>query len=270
MALIDTHAHLDSFSRTGDLEAVLERAISLGVTTVIAIGTDLDDWDFNRAQSVLHPRQVYYTVGLHPCSVKENWAESVKQLEAFWLDENQIKPVALGECGLDRFHLPQDGQEAQKIFSWQQDAFKAQLQIANKLKCKLVIHARGAFYETMELIDASGVDWSNIVFHCFSEGAEEVKVLNAKGGRASFTGIITYKNADNVRAALLAQGIETLMVETDAPYLAPTPNRGKTNEPGWVSYTAQFAAALLGVSAQELAEITTRNAKSFYGLDLVN
>jgi TatD DNase family protein len=265
MALIDTHAHLDSYARKGELGAVLDRAKDAGVNKVIAIGTDLDDWDFNREQAIAYPGQVYYTVGLHPCCVKEDWAQSVQHLESYWLDA-RIKPVALGECGLDRFHLPKDELEALKIFAWQIDAFKVQLELARKLKCKLVIHARGAFQETVQLIDASGVDWANIVFHCFSEGADEVRALNARGGRASFTGIITYKNADNVRSALLAQGIEILMVETDAPYLAPAPNRGKTNEPAWVSYTALSAATLLGVSTQHLTEVTTRNAKLFFGI----
>jgi len=266
MALIDTHAHLDSYARNGELSAVLDRAKALGVLSVIAIGTDVDDWEFNRSQAIAYPGQVYYTVGLHPCSVKETWADSLSQLEAFWLEPNTIKPVALGECGLDRFHLPKDEIEANKIFTWQKSAFKIQLELARKLNCKLVIHARGAFYETLEMIDASGVNYNNVVFHCFSEGAKEVAALNERGGRASFTGIITYKNADNVRSALLAQGLDKLMVETDAPYLAPTPHRGKTNEPGWVSYTAEAAATLFNVSKETLADTTTKNAKAFFGL----
>lgn len=94
MALIDTHAHLDSYARNGELSAVLDRAKALGVLSVIAIGTDVDDWEFNRSQAIAYPGQVYYTVGLHPCSVKETWADSLSQLEAFWLEPNTIKPVA--------------------------------------------------------------------------------------------------------------------------------------------------------------------------------
>jgi len=117
------------------------------------------------------------------------------------------------------------------------------------------------------MIDASGVDWSKVVFHCFVEGEAEVKVLMERGGYASFTGILTYKNAPNVRAAAKAQGLARLMVETDAPYLTPMPHRGKPNEPAFVRHVAEFAAKeVFGVSYDELAAVTTANARRFFGL----
>ena len=116
------------------------------------------------------------------------------------------------------------------------------------------------------MIDAAGCAWSRVVFHCFSEGPAEMAELTKRGGRGSFTGIITYKNAEAVRAAAKAQGIERLMIETDAPYLAPEPHRGRRNEPAFVRHTAEFCARLFGVTDEELAAITTANAKAFFNL----
>jgi TatD DNase family protein len=274
MGLIDTHAHLDSYAKQGSLEDVIARAQRAGVEAIITVGTGVDDWNFNRDQAQAHPRAVQYTVGLHPCSVDEKWEASIAQIEGFWKTETApgrvgtgIRPVALGECGLDRFHLPKDAAEADRIFSWQGDAFAAQLALARRLGCPVVVHSRGAFSECVKMIEASGVEWPRIVFHCFSEGPDEIRELNRRGARGSFTGILTYKNAESVRAAARAQGLDRLMVETDAPYLAPVPHRGKTNEPAFVRQTAEFAAGLLGIPFEELADRTTANARAFFQID---
>jgi TatD DNase family protein len=140
--------------------------------------------------------------------------------------------------------------------------------LAERLRCPLVVHSRGAFAECVEMIDASGVDWSRVVFHCFVEGAAEMAVLVGRGGRGSFTGVLTYKNAEPVRAALREQGKERLMLETDAPYLTPVPHRGKANEPAFMRHTAEAAAIELGVSLAELAKKSTANARSFFGLEV--
>jgi TatD DNase family protein len=116
------------------------------------------------------------------------------------------------------------------------------------------------------MIDASGVEWSRVVFHCFSEGPDEMAELMRRGGFGSFTGIITYKNAEAVRAAAQAQGLGRLMMETDAPYLAPVPHRGQPNEPAYVRHTAEFCAGLFGVPLEELAAVTTANARRFFGI----
>src|SRR3954468_19764962 len=180
MALIDTHTHLESFARRGDLSGTLERARTAGLVAMITIGTDTDDWTLYRDLAREHPGFVHYTAGLHPCSVGEDWAGRVAQLEAFWgktsdpaesraraaHPEDSPNPVALGECGLDRFHLPKDAAEAAKIFAWQKAAFAGQLRLARKLGCPVVVHSRGAFPECVEMVDASGVDWTKVVFHC--------------------------------------------------------------------------------------------------------
>jgi TatD DNase family protein len=174
--------------------------------------------------------------------------------------------VALGECGLDRFHLPKDPAVAKEMFQLQCDAFAAQLVLARRLDCPLVVHSRGAFRECIDLIEAGGVNWRRVVLHCFSEGPVEMRELIDRGGRGSFTGILTYKNAENVRAAAAVQGLDRLMVETDAPYLAPVPHRGEKNEPAYVRFVADRAAELLGVDSAHLRETTTANARAFFGL----
>jgi TatD DNase family protein len=264
MTLIDTHTHLDSFARHGDLPAVLERARAAEVMAMVAIGTEPDDWALHRDLAREHAGTVSFSVGLHPCSVDEGWAQAVAQIEAFW--GAAPKPVALGECGLDRFHLPKEAIEAEKVFAWQCAAFAAQLEIARRLDCPLVVHSRGAFRECVEMIDAGGLDWARVVFHCFSEGVAEMAELARRGGRGSITGILTYKNADAVRAAARTQGLGRLMLETDAPYLTPVPHRGKPNEPAFLCHTAEFAAEFFGVTLDELAATTTANAKAFFGI----
>jgi TatD DNase family protein len=116
------------------------------------------------------------------------------------------------------------------------------------------------------MVDASGLDWGKVVFHCFSDGAPEMAELLKRGGYGSFTGILTYKSAQNVRDAAMTQGLERLMIETDAPYLTPVPHRGKPNEPAYLRHTAEYAAQLFGVSLEAFAEQTTATAKRFFRL----
>lgn len=266
MGLIDTHTHLESFARQGSLDGALARARAADVEAMITIGTSPDDWQMYRGLAAAHPGFVHYAVGLHPCAVEATWATAVGEIEQFWSGPGR-RPVALGECGLDRFHLPKDAAEAEKIFAWQRAAFAEQLDLAKRLGCPIVVHSRGAFRESVDLIDASGVDWARVVFHCFTESDVEMAELNRRGGVGSFTGIITYKNAEAIRAAAKSQGLGRFMIETDAPYLTPVPHRGKPNEPAFVRHTAEFAAAdVFGVSGAELAEKTTANARRFFGI----
>lgn len=266
MHLIDTHTHLDGFHRAGALDAVLARSRETGVREMVSIGTGSDDWEVLRELATAYPGVVHYSVGLHPCHVGENWTTEVAGIEAFWTGD-AIKPVALGECGLDRFHLPKDdAAKAEQVFAWQRAAFEVQLGIAKRLGCPVVVHSRGAFAECVAMIDASGVDWGRVVFHCFSEGPAEMSDLMRRGAFGSFTGVLTYKNAENVREACKVQGLARLMLETDAPYLTPVPHRGKPNEPAFMRHTAEHAAALFGVGVEELAAVTTATARRFFGV----
>jgi TatD DNase family protein len=198
--------------------------------------------------------------------VEDGWADAVAQLEEYWR-RGESRPVALGECGLDRFHLPKEPADAARIFGRQREAFAAQLALARRLGCPVVVHSRGAFRECVEMIDASGVDWTRVVFHCFTEGRAEMEELQRRGGFGSFTGILTYKTAEAIRAAARLQGLARFMVETDAPYLTPMPHRGKPNEPAFVRHTAEFAAGeVFGVGFDELSAASTAAARAFFGL----
>lgn len=267
MNLIDSHTHLESFALRGDLDGALERSVAAGVARLITVGTSTDDWGAYRKLATDRPELISYTAGLHPCAVAENWEQELAELPQFW-QGGDLRPVALGECGLDRFHLPKkDTSRADTLMGWQQAAFRAQLRLARELGAPVVVHSRGAFDECVEMINESGVDWSKVVFHCFAEGPAEMSILRELGGYGSFTGILTYKSAESVREAAKVQGLDRLMIETDAPYLTPVPHRGKPNEPAFVRHTAEFAAELFGVELAQLAEVTRANTIRFYGLD---
>lgn len=271
MGLIDTHTHLESFALRGSLPETLARAKAAAIDAMITVGTSPDDWGLYRRLSREHPGWIHYTVGVHPCAVDEAWENALAKVENFWSETNGAdsgpRPVALGEIGLDRFHLPKDPGEAARIFAWQRDAFAAGLAIAKRLGCCVVIHSRGAFQDCVEMIDGSGVDWAKVVFHCFTEGEAEMAELTRRGGRGSFTGIVTYKSATAVRAAAKAQGLERLMIETDAPYLTPMPHRGKPNEPAFVRLTAEYCAReIFGLSEEQFADVTSANARRFFGI----
>jgi TatD DNase family protein len=266
MVLVDTHTHLESFVRNGSVASALERADAAGVRTLVTVGTASDVWSLYRELARNHGGKVRYTVGLHPCHVADNWSAEVERMQGFWDEPGVARPVALGEIGLDRFHLPKDTVDAARIFGWQQAAFVEGLTLAKRLDCPVVIHSRGAFRECVETIDASGVDWRKVVFHCFVEGPAEMSALMERGAYGSFTGIVTYKSADAVREAMKVQGLDRLMLETDAPYLTPVPHRGKPNEPAFLRHTAEFAADVFGVNLETLAAKTTATARAFFKL----
>jgi TatD DNase family protein len=256
MSLIDTHCHLDYFGNT--VGEILQRAREASVETMISCGTAAADWGaiYNLASS--NPN-VHYTVGIHPTNVSGNWGRDLELLESFF--HKNLTPVAIGEIGLDYHFLGRNDPDAAAL---QREVFYQQLTIARQKNCPIIVHSRDAFEDCMRIIDQSGCDWSKIVIHCFSENAEAIRAVNGRGGRASFTGIVTYKSAENVRQALLAQGIERLMIETDSPYLAPVPFRSRSNEPAFLRETARHIANLLGMDESELCARTSENAKQFF------
>jgi TatD DNase family protein len=235
-------------------------------TSAITIGTQPEDWDLIKDIAAQNPAQVRYTVGIHPTEVKENYREQIAALEKH-LSQNNPLMVGIGEIGLDYFKMEEDPR-LPEIRKRQRECFEAQLSILKSVHLPCCIHARSslAYRECVEMIDRSGLDWSKFVFHCFSEGPDEVRELNARGGRASFTGIITFKNGQKMRDALLAQSPDKLMFETDAPFLSPEPHRGKVNEPSRASLVGAKAAELLKLPFEELSQKAFQNTLDFYAI----
>ena len=264
MNLIDSHCHLERFHEKGILDEILENAKRDGITQVITVGTQAQDWTLYRELTGRHRGTIHYTVGLHPSYVGEDWEEQISQLHNFFKDDPS--PVALGEIGLDFFRLPKSTDEAAAVKKRQEAAFKHQLLLALELNCPLVVHTRDTFHECVKFIDEAGIDWRKVVFHCFTHGPAEMRILMERGGRGSFTGIITYKNAESVREAARMQGLDVAMIETDAPYLSPEPFRGRQNEPSYLLHTARIFAQLFEKSGPECARQTTLNTRRFFHL----
>lgn len=265
MQLLDSHCHLDRFFHDGELIDVLARAKAAGVDQMVAIGTEPEDWATYAHLVETHPETIAFTVGLHPNEVQEDWENTLRGLSNYL--RGNPAPVAMGEIGLDYFRLPKDEEKAAPRKALQKVAFAEQLNMAKEACLPVVIHCRTSFEDCVTMIDESGIDWRKVVFHCFSEGPEAMEELRERGGRASFTGIITYRNAEEVRQAARVQGLEFLMLETDCPYLSPEPLRGQPNEPAHLLHLATYCAELFNTDLETLSCRTTANAKSFYDLE---
>ena len=265
MSFIDTHCHLKSFLEKNILDEVLNRARSVGVDALITIGTNKSDWDCYQKLARKH-KNIFFTVGLHPCYVDQNWRDNIDSIFEYW--NTHDKPSAFGEIGLDYFHLPNDKSKASEIIKEQQQCFIAQLELAKSLNCSVVIHSRNSFDDCVKFIDRSGVDWQKVVFHCFSEGISEVTKLNQRKGRASFTGNVTYSKNPKMVEVIKAQGIDLLMLETDSPYLSPEPNRRSINEPYRINDIFEFISLHLDYKPNDLRDAIFRNATKFFKLNL--
>lgn len=262
--LIDSHCHPDTFVKSGELAETLARSEKAGVGFWVCAGTESGDWEIYRKLAADFPGKMAYAAGLHPGNIGRDWESQLEMLPRFW--ESAPVPIAVGEIGLDEHYMPKDPALAEAIRQVQKTVFARQLELAKRLDLPVIVHAREAFDACVDLIERSGVDWQKVVFHCFAENAAAVRVLNELGGRASFTGTITYRNANAVRDAALAQGLERLMLETDCPYLAPGKLRGKRNEPAFLRETAGFVAELFGVSVEEVEARTEANTRAFFGI----
>ncbi len=261
----DSHCHLEVFSKSGVLEEMVSRALDAGVTRMVSIGTAPNDWKLYREHARNYEKVIKYTVGLHPSYVDEAWSASLEKLRVFWDAKLMPAPVALGEIGLDYFRLPKCRDEAEVVKRNQEMAFREQLKIAMAWEAPVVVHSRGAFDDCVKLIDESHMDWNKVVFHCFSEGPEEIRTIRDRQGWVSFTGILTYKSNQRLREAFALAELERVMLETDSPYLSPVPKRGMQNEPSFLPYLGTFAAELKDLAVAKFAEVTFENTTKFYG-----
>jgi TatD DNase family protein len=257
--LIDTHAHLDYTDFDEDRAQILSRAAERGVTEIISIGTRVDS--SSRAVELAENfANVWATVGIHPNEADEAPGDTVERLRAL---ASSSRVVALGEIGLDYHHLPEDTDAMAKNKARQAELFRAQLALAVELGLNAVIHQRDSWDDTLAIL-REFTGRVRGVFHCFGGTLEQSREVISLGHLVSFTGIVTFKNARQVQATAQSVAFDQFMVETDCPYLAPVPDRGKRCEPAHTRTVAEQIAQLRGVSLEEIAARTTATAREFF------
>ena len=247
---VDSHCHLQL---AGGDEHVA-RAQAANVEWMVCVGTDLETSQEAAELAGRHP-DVYAAVGLHPHDASKLAAEW-DMLEALAVSD---ACVAIGECGFDLFYEHSPGAE-------QEVAFRRHIELAKSVDRPLMIHSRDAWDDTFRVLDAEGLP-PRTIFHCFTGGPDEARAALDRDCYLSFSGIVSFKTADDVRAAAAIALAERLLVETDSPYLAPVPHRGKTNEPAFVSIVGAALAAARGAAVEEIAELTRTNAARVFGVE---
>jgi TatD DNase family protein len=260
----DTHAHLDYPDFEKDFSEVVERAHAAGIVKMISIGTDLE----SSAQAILRAENhesIYAVVGWHPTNAleaPEDLREPLRKMAA------HPKVVAIGETGLDYHHLPSEKPEFtpaddERYKKRQAEIFQQQMEVAAEFGLNCVIHQRSSFEDTLAQMQPFA-DRVRGVFHCFADDVAAMQRVIAMGSFVSFTGILTFKSAQNIRDTLAATPLGKFMLETDCPYLAPIPYRGKRCEPAYVKEISEVAAKVKNCSLQELSEATCGTAKEFF------
>ncbi|MEM7377831.1 MAG: TatD family hydrolase [Pseudomonadota bacterium] len=245
--LIDSHCHLDFDGLREDLTGTLSRAHDAGVDHILCISVTLED--FPRVLEVAtQSDNLFASVGVHPCYPDAEQPD-IETLVDF---AEHPKVVAIGETGLDFMRVEGD-------MHWQRARFVTHIEAAARAGKPLIIHTRAAAQDTIDMLVANRADRSGGVMHCFAEDWEIARQALDLGFYISFSGIVTFNSARAVQDAARKVPLDRILVETDAPYLAPVPHRGKPNEPAFVRHTAQFLADLRGISLEELADHTRRN-----------
>lgn len=247
--LVDSHCHLDKLDYQGkhiDVADVINKARQRGVTHMLAVAVELAE--FEPLQALVAPfDNVFLSCGIHP--LHQNSDQDEAKLLAYCQQDNV---VAVGETGLDYFYSPDNK-------TLQQDCFRRHIRVAKALKKPLIVHTRDAREDTLALLEEEGKGEVTGVLHCFTESLEMAKAAIEMGFYISISGIVTFKNAQELREVVKEIPLDRLLVETDSPYLAPVPYRGEQNEPAYTRAVAEFIAQLKGVSTAELAEQTTTN-----------
>jgi TatD DNase family protein len=256
--LFDTHCHLDDPRLHEELDAVLDRAKAAGVRRITTIGCAHDVASVKSAVDIArqHSDWISATVGVHPHDAKDLDDATCDAIRAAGSDSTV---VAIGETGLD-FHYDHSPRDTQL------EAFRKQIGIAKELSKPLVIHTRSAPKETLQVLREERAGDVGGIIHCFSEDAPFAAAALDLGFISSFSGIVTFKKAIAVQEAARKQPADAILIETDAPYLAPIPKRGKRNEPAYVAHTAKCIAELRGEDQEALAEATYRNALRIFGI----
>lgn len=263
MEFFDTHAHLNWKDFDGQIDAILARAKAAGISKIVTIGTTVES--SRRAVQIAEAHEnVFAAVGWHPGDAEEAPPDFGSQLRAL---AKHPKVVAIGETGFDHYRLPTKSggspDDDAKIKKRQVEVFEEQLNLAAELGLNCVIHTRESFADTIEIVRryAGRV---RTVFHCFVDDAASMKAVIETGGLVSFTGICTFKNAQVIRNTIAATPLDKLMLETDSPFLAPVPYRGKRCEPAYVKEISETVAQIKKCTLDELSHATCANARSFF------
>ena len=259
MEWIDSHCHFDSFVEEGTERAVLDRAVAAGLTLVVAIGGSPAANERTRSLAQTYPGLVVGTVGYD-----RDLANDPPSLASLAAQARLDGVVAIGETGLD-YHYEPETAAAQK------NLFQAQLELAAEARRPVVVHTRDADDDTVDLLRAYTRSWTGEadrpgVIHCFTGDYPFARRLLDLGFFISFSGILTFRNADQLRDAARRIPLDRILIETDAPYLAPVPFRGKPNEPAWVRQVAETLATVQGVALQTVSRKTTDNARYLFGV----
>ncbi len=254
MELIDTHCHLTFDGLIQDIDGVIARSKSAGVTSWITVGTDMQE-NLKAIELTDRFENMYAAIGMHPHDAKDVTAQTLTQLKE--LAQNK-KVVAIGETGLDYHYNLSLHQDQRRVFA-------GHLQIAAELALPIIIHCRKAFDETMEILDNYAGRVNKIVFHCFSGSAEQARIVLDYGYYISFTGVVTFKNARIKQQAAKIVPTDRLMLETDCPYMSPEPMRKqKINEPALMLHTARFLAELKDMDPADFANAVTATSRAFF------
>jgi TatD DNase family protein len=246
--LVDSHCHLDFPELRADLAGVLSRMRDNGVHHALTISTTLETFPAVREVAEAGPH-IWCSAGVHPDERRDDREATLEDLLAM-ADDSKV--VAIGETGLDYFRVEGDTE-------WQRERFRTHIRAARRSGKPLVIHTRNAAEDTLRIMREEGADEAGGVMHCFTETWEVAEAAIAMGFHISFSGIVTFKNAVPLKDVARRVPLERMLVETDSPYLAPVPHRGKSNQPAFVRHVAEEIATLRGISLEEVARATTEN-----------
>tara|TARA_B100000787_G_scaffold147338_1_gene118255 strand:+ start:269 stop:1042 length:774 start_codon:yes stop_codon:yes gene_type:complete len=244
---IDSHCHINFPELNEKIDQVLDNMKNHNISHALCVSVTLDKIDEILSLANKYSN-IYASVGVHP-DYEDIEEPDIDKLHRY---SKEKKIVAIGETGLDYFRLKGD-------LSWQRERFRTHIRAAIKSSLPLIIHTRNAQEDTIKIMKEESAHSAAGVMHCFTESYEMAKQAIDLGFYISFSGIITFKNAESLRETVKKLPIENILIETDSPYLAPVPNRGKLNEPANVRYVAEKIAELKGMSVEEVAEITTNN-----------
>lgn len=245
---VDSHCHLDFPELAAEREAVLALMEANQVSHALTISTTLATLPDVLKVAEAHPR-IFASVGVHPDEERDGREVTLDELLEL---ARHPKVVAIGETGLDYYRLVEP-------LDWQRERFRTHIRAARACRKPLVIHTRNAAEDTLRIMQEESAGEAGGVMHCFTETTAVAEAAIAQGFHISFSGIVTFKNAKDLKETAKAVPLERMLIETDSPYLAPTPFRGKMNQPGYVKHVAEEIALLKGISVEEVAEATTEN-----------